>query len=563
MKKLIGAVLFSLVLLASFTASANSLPPLRVSDAFGEVTAGACVKLPVITWGGEYAMTYANGNAAHTANGSLFNKAGWCFDLALQDDPKKQLSDYVTGKTPFLRGTTGMINAAAEFLSSDLRLQPVTIVLLTRSTGGDALVVGPGINTLADLKGKRIAMQGYGPHMDFGSATLTVGGFTIKDVTIVWTKDLVGVNGDTPAAALLNKKADAAFVITPDALTLTTVSANGTCAEGCSKGAKILFTTVSASYVIFDVYAVRADYFNAHKAELFEFAKAIMKSQEELNALNKAKGPAWKAAVTGFWKVINLPDYATAEVMFADCTPALLAFNEKFFTDVNYARNFNNVCAEVQDMFIGLGMMKARVPMTHAGWDYAVMKSGGKLTYQAEAPKYDEAKVASVVSEMDRSGTLNERQLLKPIEVTFAPNDTSFDITPFKPYFDDMLKKMATLGGAIMVTEGHADPLGYLKAKKAGKTETELRQIRQSAKNTSLSRANAVRDAFIQYARSKGVTIDPSQFTVVGSGFEKPKSGMCGVDPCAPKTEADWKANMRVEFKVIQVEAEASSFEAL
>lgn len=562
MKKLNMFVVFCFLMLVPTILAAQSLAPLKVTDPVGEVQTGACVKLPVITWGGEYAMTYANGNAAHTVAGSLFNKAGWCFDLTLQDDPKKQLSDYVTGKTPFLRGTTGMINAAAEFLSSDPRLQPVTIVLLTRSTGGDALVVGPGINTLADLSGKRIALQGYGPHMDLASATLKIGSLTIKNVTIVWTKDLTAAK-DTPAQAMLDKRADAAFVITPDALALSSNGAVGTGAEGSVKGAKMIFTTASASYVIFDVYVVRADYFNAHKAELFEFAKAIMKSQEELNALNKTKGAEWKAAVTGFWKVINLPDYATAEVMFADCTPALLAFNEKFFTDANYARNFNNVSAEVQDMFIELGMMKARVPMTHAGWDYAVMKSGGKLMYQAEAPKYDEAKVASVVSEMDRSGTLNERQLLKPIEVTFAPNDTSFDITPFKPYFDDLLKKMATLGGAIMAIVGHADPLGYLKAKKAGKSETELRQIRQAAKNTSLSRANAVRDAFIQYARSKGVTIDPSQFTVIGSGFENPKTGMCGSDPCAPKTEAEWKANMRVEFKVIQVEAEASSFEAL
>jgi hypothetical protein len=35
---------------------------------------------------------------------------------------------------------------------------------------------------------------------------------------------------------------------------------------------------------------------------------------------------------------------------------------------------------------------------------------------------------------------------------------------------------------------------------------------------------------------------------------------MCGADPCAPASEAEWLANMRVEFRIIQVEAEASVF---
>ena len=38
------------------------------------------------------------------------------------------------------------------------------------------------------------------------------------------------------------------------------------------------------------------------------------------------------------------------------------------------------------------------------------------------------------------------------------------------------------------------------------------------------------------------------------------KNGMCGTDPCAPATEAQWLANMRVEFRIIQVEAEENVF---
>jgi hypothetical protein len=42
-----------------------------------------------------------------------------------------------------------------------------------------------------------------------------------------------------------------------------------------------------------------------------------------------------------------------------------------------------------------------------------------------------------------------------------------------------------------------------------------------------------------------------------------PKSGMCGEDPCPPKTEQEWRDNMRVEFNMIPMEAESSAFEKL
>ena len=90
-----------------------------------------------------------------------------------------------------------------------------------------------------------------------------------------------------------------------------------------------------------------------------------------------------------------------------------------------------------------------------------------------------------------------------------------------------------------------------------------LGRTQQSAKNLSLSRSVAVRDSIVAYAKSQGISIDPSQFAVVGHGIAQPKSGMCGSEPCAPKNEQEWKSNMRVEFRIIQVEAESSVFKPL
>jgi outer membrane protein OmpA-like peptidoglycan-associated protein len=90
-----------------------------------------------------------------------------------------------------------------------------------------------------------------------------------------------------------------------------------------------------------------------------------------------------------------------------------------------------------------------------------------------------------------------------------------------------------------------------------------LKRVKQSAKNLSLTRANAVRDAVIAYANAQNITLDESQFATIGHGILKPKNGMCGADPCAPKTEKQWRDNMRVEFRIIQVEAESDVFQPL
>jgi outer membrane protein OmpA-like peptidoglycan-associated protein len=115
----------------------------------------------------------------------------------------------------------------------------------------------------------------------------------------------------------------------------------------------------------------------------------------------------------------------------------------------------------------------------------------------------------------------------------------------------------------VITIEGHSDPMGYLRDKKDGKPEVVLGQVKQAAKNLSLSRAVAVRDSVIAYAKQAGITLDATQFAVVGHGLSKPRSGMCGDEPCAPKNEREWRDNMRVEFRILQVEAESSVFKPL
>lgn len=543
-------------------------PPLSqvVTAKAGDVGSGS-VKVPLITWGGDIATVYANGNQKSTQRGSFFDQEGLNFVLFREDDFRKQCEMYIRGETPYLRGTLGMINMCIGAASRDPKTKPVVVYQLTWSNGGDALVVKSGIKTPKELRGKTIAVQAYGPHVDYLAKILADAGLSIKDVNIKWTKDLTG-NDNTPAAALrTDPSVHAALVIIPDALALTSGGNTGSGAEDSVKGARIMLSTKTANRVIADVYAVRVDYLQAHRAEVQKFTRALMRAEEMLRDLVKnktARQAEYRQMISAAATILMDSPSAVADTegMYGDAEFVGYRGNVKFFGDPAYPRNLDKLTGEIQTSFIPLGLLSGRVALDHARWDYKVLAQGLRDVQGVEAPKFDTGEVAKVVTRKQQQGTLAEGELFS-LEVYFEPNQNAFPADLYRDSFAKVVELVSTYGGAVITVEGHSDPLGYLRQKKQGIPEAALRQVEQAAKNLSLTRANAVRDSIIAYAKGKSVRLDPSQFATVGHGIVKAKTGMCGVDPCAPKTEQEWRNNMRVEFRIIQVEAEASVFKPL
>lgn len=479
---------------------------------------------------------------------------------------KSRLSFIYGGDTPFLRGTYGMINMASEVLSADPRTKPIIIYQLTWSTGGDCVVVKPGIDTAADLKGKTIAVQAYGPHVHYLSKILSDAGLSVDDVKIKWVRDLTGTD-NTSMEAFYENDVDAAMMIVPDGLVLTSNGNVGTGAEGSVKGAKILLSTKTANRIISDVYAVRSDYLETNRDDVEKFVHGLMLAEEQLRELYKNKESRmaeFKSMIKASAEILlDSPEAVSdAESLYTDCEYVGFSGNVKFFGDTNYPRNMTNLTAQIQDAFLKIGLLSKKVTIDHARFDYNTLKAGLKNTGGVEVPRFDTTQVAAVVQRKQQQGSLNEGELFS-FEVYFQPNQNQFSADMYQDAFNKVIELAATYGGAIITIEGHSDPLGYLKAKKKGESDIILRNIKQSAKNLSLSRANAVRASIIDHASSKSIVLDETQFAVVGHGISKPSSGVCGDDPCAPKTEQEWRNNMRVEFRIIQVEAEASVFNPL
>jgi outer membrane protein OmpA-like peptidoglycan-associated protein len=164
-----------------------------------------------------------------------------------------------------------------------------------------------------------------------------------------------------------------------------------------------------------------------------------------------------------------------------------------------------------------------------------------------------------VVARKQNLGTLDEGELFS-FEVFFKPNQNTFSPDQYSDAFAKVVDLASTYGGAVITVEGHSDPMGYLRKVKNNESDIVLTRTKQAAKNLSLTRAIAVRDSIMDYSKGQGVNLDPSQFTVVGQGIMQPRTGMCGQLPCAPKTKEEWLSNMRVVFRIIQIEAEEEAF---
>lgn len=534
---------------------------LIADTAIAEVTGESPLQLPVDTRGGDIATILANGGRVETQPGSLFDESGLAFRLVRPDSFATQIVHYLAGKSPYLRGTAGMISMAAEALSRDPRTQPVVIYQTTWSAGGDALVVKPGITSVKDLKGATIALQAYGPHLDYLITILAGAGLGVNDVRLRWLPDLSG-SDNSPLAAFREDDVDAAFVISADALALTSGGAVGTVAEDSLRGARILFSTRTANRVIADLYAVRSDYLQDHREKVQAFVHAQLKAAEKLHMLAAEKERAdgdYRDIMSSAALLLlgNGEAITAAEGLYADCEFVGWQGNVNFFQSPTFPRSLANLSSEIQPGLVRLGVMDSPLHLQRPAWDYAQLHEGLEHAGSLSRERFNRDKVAVALARKQQQGNLGGSELFS-FDLSYAPNQGDFPADQYSDAFARITDYANTYGGALVAIEGHSDPLGYLRQKKLGKNSRLLGRIKQSARNLSLSRAAALRGSIFDYAMNHGIPLDYSQFAVVGEGIANPGNGICGSDPCEPQSVQEWRDNMRIAVRILQVEADAA-----
>ncbi len=539
-----------------------------VKTKVGSVRTAGAVRVPMITWGGDVATI-------HARDQNHFRDQGLDVELFVENNFPKQVAGALEGKTPYVRGTMGMINAAAEVFARE-GVELTVIYQLTWSTGGDAIVVRPGIKTPKGLKGKTVALQLYGPHMDYLGNILNSAKVPFGSVTYKWFEELTLPTYDTggkvvdPVNAFLeDKRIDAAMAIIPDALNLTSGGDGGTGSAGSVKGARILLSTKTASRVIADVYAVRGDYLKSNRADVERFVRALMTAEEDFSKLlaekSSRRAQFQQVLTTAADELLGSPQATPdVEALLGDCEFVGHGGNVAFFTGQGTTRTLSRLTSEIQTAFGQMGLMHGKPKLANAGWDYNALGRGlanaTAVAVANKAPKkqFDTQRVAAKIEKQIavEPTTWAEEGTLFQNEINFEPNQSEFSESRYAEDFQKALEIAETYGGALVVVEGHSDPLGVLKARQNGEQAVVVRQMEQQAKNLSLDRSRAVRESFLTYAKKRKFTTDESQFLAVGLGIASPKFS-------PPRTKEEWAANRRVVFRIKQVEAELTEFTPL
>ncbi|MCA9126823.1 MAG: ABC transporter substrate-binding protein [Planctomycetales bacterium] len=570
----------------------------------GQVAQSTKIQVPYITWGGDVATFLANGDL-QTKGSSIFGMEGLDIQLTPGDDFVAQVKDYMAGKSPMLRGTVRMLGQASEVIGSDPRTKPVVILQLSWSAG-DHIVGREDIKTLNDLKGKRIACQQGGPHVGLLYDSLSAAQLTNSDVEIVWTKDLTGPNG---AAEAFRKDATiaACCVITPDLIGLTGgFESAGSGAEGTVAGAHVVNSTQQMSRSIADVYAVRRDWYDANKNWVEKFVAGYLKASKQLVALrndfeqNQRMSDQYKTILATSQRILGAEVLPTLEVdahgLLLDCNFMGLPGQQSFFLDKGNLSGFTGKLSEALDMATGWGYARARIGFDANDLNYQSIAKLAGLEFTALATNVERFNTKGESATTFFGDNLDSNTIVS-FTISFEPNQYDFSTDQYGGEFQRALKAASTFGNARVVIRGHADPTKTLQdLVRTGVTKGLIQQTgnrnnyryfykgkpldlenlsevmalvqtgafaggefdphvtMQAALNLSKLRADNVKQALADFGKQISANVDLSQIVPVGVGIAEPVISK-------PQSIEQAKENMRVEFRIVKVDAETLEFD--
>jgi NitT/TauT family transport system substrate-binding protein len=504
--------------------AASKLPEVKGISSYKPM-ADRTVRLAINVWAGWGPIIYANngfkpGKAWKIPGGKDFK-----IELVLIDDPIAMRDAYAAGNLHVGWATLDMLPLFLEGLRKDSRVMPRVYQQVDWSNGGDGIVVRDTIKTLADVRGKTIALAQNSPSHYFVLNALLNAGVQPAEVDFKFTQDAF------QAAAAFNADKRLAGVVSwaPDIYNLEKV-----------KGNKMLVTTATANKLIADVWFARADFAKDNPDIMEGIARGIFDAMEELKAQD-AKQKVARLMAAGY----SIPE-SDALGMLGDAHATNYAENRDFFLNQNNPTNFERTWTTAYFLYKKINAVTEQTPFDQVMDFSIIQKLGSEPKYSSQKNEYDihfaPASAGSV------QGEKNEI-LTKTVVIHFFPNswDVSKKITrnangkeveelydPNVAFIVEEVGKLAgQFGAARIIIEGHSD--GSMRGQVPKSLVQEL----------SLNRANSVKEAIVR----KFSSLQPNQFSTAGLGWDRP------ADPSDPENHAK---NRRVEIKVYPAEATAA-----
>ncbi len=246
--------------LGSFTPEDAPAPPRPRADERPEpLTVG------IQPWGGYVGGPYFNGGLEPSARSRYRNEYNLEVRFQLLESIPESVRAWRAGEVDVIWITVDDLPTEYALLEP---LRPVLFMLAGWSRGEEILVARPGIGTLNDLKGKRIALEEKTPAHSFLLITLDLAGLDYGDV------NLIRARSHRDAADLfIEGAADAAMIFIDDKRrSLEQV-----------RGAFELESTKDASFLIAESLVVKSDVLRRKEQAVRSLAEGWLRANAEIN----------------------------------------------------------------------------------------------------------------------------------------------------------------------------------------------------------------------------------------------------------------------------------------
>ena len=239
------------------------------------------INVGVVTWGGYAGGQYFNRGFDANTESQFYKDYGFKVNFKVIDDFDASRDAFKNGDIDLMWATIDAFPTEVEGLA---KYDPQVVFQADWSRGGDAIVARRGINTVKDLRGKKIAVAPMTPSHSFLIWLLEAGDLTTKDVKIIEVPSAIDA-----ADAFKSNSVDAAVVWSPDDEDAVNKVA----------GSKVLESTKNASHIIADVFIAKKEYIQNHKQQVKQLYEGWMKGAAELNASDDKKHQAAKYLAKG------------------------------------------------------------------------------------------------------------------------------------------------------------------------------------------------------------------------------------------------------------------------
>ncbi len=456
------------------------------------------INVGVVTWGGYAGGQYFNNGFSPNNDSRFLKDYGFKVNFKVIDDFDASRDAFKNGDIDLMWATIDAFPTEVEGLG---QFEPQVVFQADWSRGGDAIVATRGINRVADLKGKKIAVAPMTPSHSFLIWLLEAGDLGTKDVTIVEVPSAIDA-----ADAFKSNTVDAAVVWSPD---------DEDCVSKVA-GSKVLESTRNASHIIADVFIGKKEFIENHKEQIRDLYEGWMIGAAELNSSEESRRAAAKILASG----LGMPEDFCYN-----------AINNVRLTTHGDNRNFFGLNPEYKGVTGEELYNKMKIKYDELGYGTAnarswrLISSKDIISSVSLSGASNEAEVGRQFTQADESVKAKESISTKRISINFRTGEYMLDENAKQLIDLQFIPIAKAFSNARIRIEGNTDNVG------SRSLNVEL----------SKRRARSVADYLVNQHN-----MQYNRFIITGNGPDKPVPG------CEDNATAECQArNRRTDFELV------------